>query len=171
MATPEQIEVIDIFKFAERKATVPHGKHYHVRIDGQTFRIENQHPTGEELLHKVGRRSCGFELIAEFHDRENDVIEPDEKVDLARPGLKCFITAHKEIVTIFINDQPKQIERGERTVAQILEKIGQTPETYMLLEEKDGSLMPLPSNIPVKIHGCECFHAQVQSGGSSGVEV
>ena len=66
-----------------------------------------------------------------------------------RPGLKGFITAHKEMVTIFINDAPYRIERGERTVAEILAKVGQTPEGYVLLEEKKGPPMPLPPDRPV----------------------
>ena len=74
-------------------------------------------------------------------------------------------------MTIFINGDdrpdPYQIERGDRTVAEILAKVGQTRDGYVLLEEKDGPPLPLPPNQPVKIHGCEIFHTQPQSGGSS----
>ena len=45
--------------------------------------------------------------------------------------------------------------------------MGKTPDTYALLEEKDGPPLPLPANQPVDIQGCEVFHFQVQSGGSS----
>jgi hypothetical protein len=119
------------------------------------------------LLHRVGKKACAFELIEEFVHCESDVVEPGETVDLRKRGLKGFITAHKEIVTIFINGDPYRIERGERTVAQILANIGQTPESYVLMEEKDGPPLPLPPSIPVRVCGCEIFHAQVQSGGSS----
>src|SRR5260370_857934 len=60
-----------------------------------------------------------------------------------------------------------EIERGSRTVAEILSKVGQAPEGYILLEEKNGPPLPLPPNVPVKIRGCEIFHSQTQSGGSS----
>jgi hypothetical protein len=140
---------------------------HHVRIDGEIVKIDTQFPTGEMLLKKVGKRSCAFELIEEFEHRENDVVEPDEKVDLRKHGLKGFITAHKEIVTIFINDKPYEIERGERIVSDILAKVGQTPEGYILLEEKHGPPLPLPTDKPVKIFGCEIFYSQVQSGGSA----
>lgn len=158
---------IDILEFAERGEPVPHARAYRVRIDGETVKVHTPCPTGEELLHKVGKRPCAFELIAEFRHHENCVIEPHEKVDLRRHGLKGFITAHKEIVTIFINDKPYPIERGDRTVAEILSKVGQTPEGYTLLEEKNGPPMPVPPNQPVRICGCEIFHSQAQSGGSS----
>ena len=47
-------------------------------------------------------------------------------------------------MTIFINGDPYPIERGERTVAQILTKVGESPEGYILMEEKDGPPLPLP---------------------------
>ncbi len=133
----------------------------------KTAKVHTSHPKGEELLHKVRKRPCGYELIAEFRHGENFVVEPYEAIDLRKHGLRGFITAHKEIVTIFINDKPYSIERGERTVAEILAKVGQTPEGYILMEEKDGPPLPLPPNLPVKIRGCETFHSQAQSGGSS----
>jgi len=158
---------IDIFEFSERGVEVPHAPAYRVRIDGETVKVDTACPTGELLLSKVGKRSCAFELIEEFVHHKNNVIEPGEEVGLRKKGLKGFITAHKEIVTIFINGDPYQIERGERTVAEILSKVNQTPDGYVLLEERNGPPMPLPANQPVKIHGCEVFHSQPQSGGSS----
>jgi len=161
------VELVNILEFAERNEEVPYAKAYHVCIDGEIFKIDTPHPTGELLLSKVGKRPCAFELIEEFVHHDNRVVEPDEAVNLRKQGLKGFITAHKEIVTISINDNPYEIERGERTVAEILLKVGQTPEGYILLEEKNGPPMPLPPNLPVSICGCEIFHSQVQSGGSA----
>jgi hypothetical protein len=158
---------IDIFECSEKGEDVPHAPAYRVRIDGETVRVDTPRPTGEELLAKVHKRPCAFELIEEFVHHRNDVVEPHEEVDLRKKGLKGFITAHREIVAIFINADPYQIERGERTVAEILAKVGQTPEGYVLLEEKGGPPLPLPPSQPVKIHGCEVFHTQPQSGGSS----
>lgn len=158
---------IDILEMAERGQEIPHAKAYLVHIDGETVRVETPHPTGEMLLIKVHKRACAFELIEEFVHCENNVVEPGETVDLRKHGLKGFITAHKEVVTIFINGDPYPIERGERTVTAILGKVGQSPDGYVLLEEKEGPPMPLPPNLPVKICGCEVFYSQPQSGGSS----
>ncbi len=144
----------------------PHHK-YRVHIDGETVEIETQYPTGEQLLGMVGKRSCAFELIEELQHHENDVVEPDETVDLEKRGLKGFITAHKEVVTIFINGNPYSIDRGKCTVAEILAKVGETADGYVLLEERTGPPLPVPPNQPVNVFGCEIFHSQVQSGGSS----
>jgi hypothetical protein len=168
MENPQEREVaVDIFEYAQRGAEIPHAHSYHVRIDGEKFEINTPRPTGEFLLGKVGKRSCAFELIEEFVHRENDVVEAKEEVDLRKKGLKGFITAHKEIVEILIDGPAYRIERGERTVAEILGKVGKTPEGYVLLEEKDGPPMPLPPDKAVKIRGCEVFFTQVQSGASS----
>jgi Multiubiquitin len=158
---------IDLREFVDRGEAVPHARVYRVRIDDETVKVHTPCPNGEELLHKVHKRPCAFELIAEFRHHEGRVVEPNEKIDLREHRLRGFIAAHKEIVTVFINDKPYSIERGDRTVAEILSKVGQTPEGYILMEEKDGPPLPLPPNLPVKICGCEVFHSQAQSGGSS----
>lgn len=158
---------IDVLEYSERGEAVPHARNYRVRIDGQIVKIDTPTPKGVLLLSKVSKRPCAFELIAEFQHHHNEVIEPDEVVDLRTHGLKGFITAHKEIVTIFIDDAPKEIERGERTVAEILDKVGKNPDGFILFEEKDGPPMPLPVDRPVMISGCEVFRTQVQGGGSS----
>jgi hypothetical protein len=165
----EQIQdnEVDIADFSRRGKEIPHARAYRVSIDGEFFRFEDSSPIGEIVLARVGRRPCAYELIEEFTHRENCVVEPGEKVDLRKHGLKGFITAHKEIVTIFINNDPYQIERGERTVVEILAKVNQTPEGYILLEEKNGPPLPLPDDRPVKIEGCEIFFSQAKSGGSS----
>jgi len=165
--TVPAIDLADILEFAKRGEEVPHAREYRIHIDGEIVTVDTPSPTGELILSKVGKRPCAFELIEEFVHHENCVIEPGEAVNLHQHGLKGFITAHKEIVTISINGDPYQIERGERTVAEILSEVGQTTEGYILLEEKDGPPMPLPPNLPVAICGCEIFHTQVKSGGSS----
>lgn len=166
MDAPQKDE-IDVFAHLQRGEEIPDGKVFRVRIDGELFRIDTPRPTGELLLSKVGKGPCAFELIEEFVDGKNDVIEPNEEVDLGRKGLKGFITAHREIVTIFIDGNPYPIERGDRTVAEILAKVNKTTDGYVLLEEKNGPPLPLPPNKPVKIHGCEVFFTQPQSGASS----
>jgi hypothetical protein len=166
MDVPQKDE-IDVFELSQRGDEIPHGKVYRVRIDGEVVRIDTPQPTGELLLSKVGKRSCAFELIEEFVDGKNNIVEPSEELDLRRKGLKGFITAHREIVAIFIDRDRYWIERGERTVAEILAKVNKSSEGYVLLEEKNGPPLPLSPNKPVKICGCEVFFMQPQSGASS----
>jgi hypothetical protein len=163
---PEEVEV-DLLDYAGRGEPVPHARYYRVTIDGEKYRVETPTVAGKDLLALAGKNPWGFELIAEFAHRENDVVDPDEAIDMRQHGLKGFITAHKETVTIFVQSAPYLIQRGERTVAEILALVGKTPEGYILLEEKDGPLIPVPEDRPVKVRGGEQFFVQVKSGGSS----
>lgn len=150
----------------DRPAGGNHGE-FCARIDGRQVHFDTAHPTGEELLNKVGKRSCAFALIEELRHHHNDVVEPGERVNLTKHELKGFITAHKEIVTISINGDPYTVERGNKTVAAILAIVGQAPDSYVLFEENDGAPLPLPPDAHVKVHGCEVFHSQVKNGASS----
>ena len=47
---------IDLLEFAERGEAVPHARAYKVRIDDETVKVHIPCPTGEELLHKVGKK-------------------------------------------------------------------------------------------------------------------
>jgi hypothetical protein len=163
----EMLDIAEVREFAERGEKLPPARKYRVHIDCEVVTVPTSMPTGEMLLKLVGKRPCAYELIEVLKHCENDVVEPTEIVDLRKHGLTGFITAHKEIVTIFINDKPYPIDKGTRTVADILSKVGETPEGYMLLQEKDGPPLPLPSDVPVTISGCEIFHSQTQTGGSS----
>lgn len=145
----------------------PHGRTFPVRIDDDQVLLHEQLPSGEDLLAAVQKRSCAYELIQILKHDQKQVIAPDISVDLGLPGVERFFTVHKKIVTITIDGDPYEIPRGDRTVSDILGKVGKTPDSYALLEEKDGPPLPLPSNQPVPIEGCEIFHTQVQSGGSS----
>ena len=145
----------------------PHGRTFPVRIDDDHVLLHEQHPTGEDLLAAVDKRPCAYQLTQILQHGEKRVIGPDDTVDLGSPGVDRFFTVHKEIVTITIDGDRYEIPRGDRTVDGILSKVGKTSDSYALLEEKDGPPLPLPSNQPVPIEGCEIFHTQVQSGGSS----
>lgn len=158
---------VDVCGCAERGEETPAARAYRVRIDCETVVLRTQHPTGEMLLRLVGKRPCAFELIEESAHCENDIVAPAETVDLRKNGLRGFFTAHREVVTITINDRPYLLQKGPRTVAEILAVVGQNPEAYMLLEEKSGPPLPLPQDVPVMIVGCEVFHSQVHSGASS----
>ncbi len=141
---------------------------FEVPIDGHSVRFATAIQTGLALLESVHKRPCAFELIAEFTHRENDVVEPDETIDIADKHLKGFITAHKENVTVFFGQTPYLISRGDHSVAEILRLAGKSSDAYTLYLEKDGSPpIPVPANQPVKVEGCEQFSYQVNSGGSS----
>jgi hypothetical protein len=162
------METVETSPHDDRGGAHPsHGRTFPVRIDDDHVLLQEQNPTGEGLLAAVNKRPCAYALIQILKHGEKRTVAADDKVDLGAPGTDRFITTHKDMVTISINGDPYVIQRGDRTVTEILAKVDQTPESYALLEEKDGPPLPLPSNQLVSVEGCETFHTQVQSGGSS----
>lgn len=143
---------------------------YPARVDHEVFHVLKPHPTGTDLLALVHKKPCAFELIEVFHDHERtNVVLPDERVDLRKPGLKGYLSAHREIVDIYLmSEKPLPIQRGTYSVAQMLDKAGVSPETHMLLQEVDGQPpLPVPPTEKLDIKGCEVFYVQPQTGGSS----
>ena len=168
---PEEIleTEIDIEACALRGEEPPRARFYRVRINDDYIRVETPDPEGESLLARVHQRPCRFDLIEVFHEGENQEIGPENRVNLRKRGLTRFITAHKDVVTIFVQGEPVEIRRGEHTPVQVLTEakvVG--PDGYDLLEEKEGQpLLPIPDNKPIRIEGCEVFHYQAKTGGSS----
>ncbi len=142
---------------------------------GHPVHIDDNHvftpipTTGRALLALVGKKPCAYELFEQYANSEdNNVVLPDEVVVLPKPGFKRFVTAHREIVTITINGEQKEIQRGPRSVAELLALVGQNPDGYLLLIEKNG-MPPIPVSPadPVSVSGCETFFSQVSTGSSS----
>lgn len=139
-----------------------------ITVDGKEFHIHTHRPTVEQILALVDRKLCAYELIELFHDGNNREVEPGDAIDLHHRGQHGFITAHRELVTIFIKGDPFEVKRGSHTVNQILGLVGLTSEGYNLYEEKpDCPPMPVPENAPIEVFGCEIFTYQVKSGSSS----
>jgi hypothetical protein len=145
-----------------------HGHHrFHIHIDDDRFELEHPIITGREIMKLVNKRPCRYSLVQVFPHADDQFVEPDEKVDLAKPDTERFVTVQKERVAITVKGEAFEVKAGEHSVAQILKLVGETVDGYDLLEEKEGPPMPIPPSQPVHIHGCEIFHTQVKSGGSS----
>lgn len=70
------------------------------------------------------------------------------------------------MVTITVNNQPKQIHRGRQTVAEI-KAAGGVPSTDELEQIVSGKLTPLPDDGAVTIKGGEVFISHPRDSGSS----
>ena len=152
---------------ALRAATELLDRGYIVHVNAKEFVLNTMHPSVEQLLALVGQNICAYELI-ELLPGDNREVEPGDAIDLHQRGLGGFITAHREIVTIFIKGNSFEVKRGEHTVDQILALVGETSAGYNLYEEKLGHPpMPVPEGSKLDIVGCEVFQCQVKSGTSS----
>lgn len=136
-------------------------------IDDKEFHSHEQYITGAEIR-KLGDIPHDWTiLLAVERPWEDEVIENDTRVDLARPGKEHFIAHsphHK--VGITIDGDPYEVKRGKHSVAQ-LKKIGHVPEEYELEELVDGKLDPLKDDATVHIKGGEVFISHTRGGTSS----
>jgi hypothetical protein len=74
--------------------------------------------------------------------------------------------AHETLVTVTIDDKPKQIARGSYQVAKLKEILG-VPSDYELEEVKNGEFKPLQDQQHTAIQGGEVFVSHVRRGGAS----
>lgn len=142
-------------------------RRFSIIVDDDRFNLDHSTVTGLELMTLVKKRPCRYALVQVIPHADDQFIDPDEEVDLSKPGVERFVTVQKDKVTIYINGDPYEFASGSHSVADILGLVGESPDGYDLLEEKNGPPLPIPTTEPVCIEGCEIFHTQVKSGGSS----
>lgn len=85
-------EIIDIEEFAKAGRAVPRERRYRIRIDRAHYVVDEPCPTGREILKLAGKAPAEFMLSQKFRGGEVKKIEPDERVDLTRPGVERFMT-------------------------------------------------------------------------------
>jgi hypothetical protein len=137
-------------------------------IEEKTYEWEKQYITGKEVreLAKLGNQGELFLAIAK--PWADEPIGLDTRVDLAREGIERFYlkASHVEKVTITVDHQERQIEPGDRTVAEI-KKVGRVTEGYELDQVIEGRMHPLKDDAVICIKGGEEFLSHVKDGRSS----
>lgn len=138
-------------------------------IGDKKFEWSEQYITGLQLK-ELGQLPLDSEiLLAIKRPWEDEIINDNTRVDLAREGIEHFIVKppHGNIsVEIRINDKPHEIKRGKYLVSE-LRKIGNVPPTHTFAELVDGKLVELKNEEEVLIKGCEQFFSYVCDGSSS----
>lgn len=154
----------------ENKKDHGHGKPVlEITINGKKFEWTEQYITGLQVR-KLGEIPKEDKIFLDIEKPwEDEPIEDNTKVDIARPGIEQFFSCkHQDerLVTIHINGKEYKIHRGKHTVAEI-KKIGNVPLSHDLEEMIKGKLTPLDDNGNVVIKGCEEFFSHVKDGSSS----
>jgi hypothetical protein len=136
-------------------------------INGKHFTSHTQNMSGTELKKLIGSDHEDLFLSIEG-SWEDETINNDTMVDLARQGIEHFYTGKKRIklVSIEVNRKNYEITRGEHSVASI-KKLGHVPLDYELEQMLDGQFTPLDDNAIVQINGCEVFIGHIKKGQSS----
>lgn len=94
----ETIDVIDVGEFVRSGREVPRGRHYKIQVNRQSFVTNKECLTGKEILELAGKKPPErYQLVQHFRFGRTEVVELDEKVDLATCGVEKFTATPKGV--------------------------------------------------------------------------
>lgn len=93
---PEIVDLIDIEECAKAGKPVPRARRYQIRVDRERFIVEQPEITGREILRLAGKTPEEYLLHQRLRGGVTKSIEPDEVVDLTKPGPERFMTMKRE---------------------------------------------------------------------------
>ena len=95
--SPEGGDEIDLEECGKHGRRPPRGHKYRVRVDGSKHTLESATLTGAELLALVGKNSQDWSLNQKLHGGRRARIEPDDVIDLCKPGVERFETVRSQV--------------------------------------------------------------------------
>ena len=141
----------------------------HLTINGKSFDWKVQYISGIEVR-KISQIPKEEKLyLAIKRPWEDEVVENDTQVDLARPGIEHFFSVkpgEERLVTIIINKDEKKITRGKHTGLEI-KKVGKIDSSFILHEIINGKAVRIENETIVLIKGGEVFKSHEPEGSSS----
>lgn len=119
----------------------------------------------EPELRAIGHVHPGEVLVLEREGKDIDP-GPDDVLDLGHAGTEHLRT-EKRLVTVFFENQPREIARGTYTTEQLKTLFG-VQEGYILeIINEEGHLTPLKPGAKLRVKDGMQFLEQVPCGGSS----
>lgn len=86
-------DIIDIAEYAAAGKEIPRGRRYNIRIDRKTYVVDGEFITGRGILRLAELNPPErWQVNQRFRFNRVEVVELDEKVDLATCGVEVFIT-------------------------------------------------------------------------------
>lgn len=146
--TEREDEAIDLEQAAREGRKPPRGRRYRVRVDDEKYLVTDDVVTGRQILEISGREPVeDYVLILRVWDEDNEIIDPDDEVNLARRGIERFVTGREDdeiVVTVYAPraHEPKHFTWDEdilvRDAAQeAAEEFGYNAGTPGLEEDED----------------------------------
>jgi len=86
----DEIEVVDLEEYACSDKPIPKRvKYYLIKVDREKFRVESP-ITVKEILTVAGLDPCEYHLQQKLRGGKREKLEPDQEVDLRKPGVERF---------------------------------------------------------------------------------
>lgn len=119
----------------------------------------------EPELRVIGHVSEDEVLVLERDEKDID-LKPNDVLDLEHVGTERLHT-EKRLVTVFYENEPREIPRGTYSTEQLKELFG-VQEGYVLeVINDEGQLTPLKPGAKLRVKDGMKFFEQVPCGGSS----
>jgi hypothetical protein len=101
-------------------------------------------------------------------DRDGNKIElkPGDELDLGEAGTECLHT-EKRLITVFFENNPREIPRGTYTTEQLKELFGVQQGYILEFINEEGNLTGLKSGEKLRVKDGTRFFEQVPCGASS----
>jgi len=141
-------------------------RRFAIRIDEQKFTITDPEPSGRFLLGLVGKTPETHLLTQIIVGADDELIGPDERVDLRQPGRERFTVVRRECdcVEVKLDIEGKLIEWHEPTITaeQIAELGGwNISEGVVLIDEDQNERQLQPGEVVSLVDGL-CFSRKVR---------
>ena len=93
---------------------------FHFKVDGLHFSIKQQFVTGLEIRQLAGLPADTKLYLDMPHGWQDHYVSPDDKIDLAKPGIENFITLKHKVV-IIVNGTPYEYSESKVSFEKIVE--------------------------------------------------
>lgn len=92
----DEIEVVDLEEYACSGKPIPKKvKYYLIKVDKEKFRVQSP-ITAEKILIVAGLDPCEYHLQQKLAGGKREKLEPNQIVDLSKPGVERFESVPKE---------------------------------------------------------------------------
>jgi len=89
-------DAVDLEECAHNDRRPPKGNKYKIKIDGEKYKVEEQHVTGGAILALVAKKYSEWSLNQKLSSGRRKAIEEEETIDLASPGVERFETVKRQ---------------------------------------------------------------------------
>ena len=111
-------------------------EHFIFKLNGQVFEAKKV-ITGREILDIADLAPVeDYELLLKIDRREFEPIQLGESVDLSTPGIEGFRAQPYKSFTVYVDDEPVELDECFMTPVEILEKSGKEPGGFYLKQIK-----------------------------------
>lgn len=139
--TAQDLDYIDLEACAREGHDTQGASRFRVRIDDETYRLEDGKVTGRQLLALTGQRPIEERLIfLKLASGKLEEIRLDELVDLTRRGVERFMS-FDSAVSFRLTIDGERIEWGAKLITGLMlkELSGVDPATYAIWQEVRGA--------------------------------